>query len=47
MGMSPGRFLKFGEETPLSNLFVTVLDRLEVPTEGFADSTGEMSELYG
>jgi hypothetical protein len=47
MGMQPGRFLKFDEETPLSNLFVTALDRLEVSTEGFADSTGEMSELYG
>ena len=47
MGLQPGRFLKFSEETPLSNLFVTVLDRLEVPIEGFADSTGEMSELYG
>jgi hypothetical protein len=46
MGLRPGRFLKFSEETPLSNLFVTALDRLEVPTEGFADSTGEMSELY-
>jgi len=46
MGMRPGRFLKFGEETPLSNLFVTALDRLKVPTDGFSDSTGEMSELY-
>ena len=41
-----GRFLKFGDETPLANLFVTALDRLGVPTQGFADSTGEMSELY-
>ena len=46
MGLKPGRFLKFGEDTPLANLFVTALDRLEVPTQGFADSTGEMSELY-
>ena len=46
MGLQPGRFLQFGEETPLSNLFVTALDRMGVETEGFADSTGEMSELY-
>jgi len=46
MGLNPGRFLKFGDETPLSNVFVTVLDRLGVPTKGFADSTGELSELY-
>jgi hypothetical protein len=47
MGLQPGRFLKFGEETPLSNLFVTALDRLGVPVERFADSTGEMSRLFG
>ena len=47
MGLHPGRFLKFSEETPLSNLFVTALDRLGVPVEKFADSTGEMSELAG
>lgn len=47
MGLNQGRYLRFGEETPLSNLFTTVLDRLEVATEGFSDSTGEMSELYG
>ena len=46
MGIEPGRFLKFSDETPLANLFVTVLDRLGVQSEGFADSTGEMSELY-
>lgn len=46
MGLQPGRYLQFGEETPLSNLFVTALDRIGVPTEGFADSTGEMSELF-
>jgi hypothetical protein len=45
MGVEPGRFLQFSEETPLSNLFVTVLDRLGVPTERFADSSGEMSRL--
>lgn len=47
MGMQPGRYLQFGAEVPLSNLFTTVLDRLDVPTDGFSDSTGEMSELYG
>lgn len=47
MGLQPGRFLRFKEETPLSNLFVTALDRMEIPTQGFSDSSGEMSELYG
>lgn len=30
---------------PLSNLFRTVLDRLQVPVKEFADSTGDISEL--
>ena len=46
MGLRPGRYLQFGEDVPLSNLFATALDRLQVPTERFSDSTGEMSELY-
>ena len=46
MGLRPGRYLQFSEDVPLSNLFTTALDRLQIPTEGFADSTGELSELY-
>ncbi len=45
LGLSHGSFRKFGEEVPLSNLFVTALACLDVPSEGFADSTGEISEL--
>ena len=45
LGLKHGSFHKFTESTPLSNLFVTMLDRLQVPTNSFADSTGEMSEL--
>ena len=33
------------EELPLSNLFVTMLQRLGVETESFADSTGTISEV--
>lgn len=46
MGLRPGRYLQFSEDVPLSNLFTTALDRLQARTEGFSDSTGEMSELY-
>ena len=45
LGLRHGSFRKFGEEVPLSNLFVTALDCLDVPNESFADSTGEISEL--
>lgn len=33
------------EESPLSNLFVTMLQRLGVETDTFADSTGTLSEV--
>ena len=45
MGFKHGQYQRFGSNVPLSNLFVTMLDRLNVPVESFADSTGEMSEL--
>lgn len=45
LGMKHGQFLKLGEDMPLSNVFVTMLNRLGVPTESFADSTGECTEL--
>ncbi len=45
LGLKHGAYHRFTEHTPCSNLFVTMLDRLGVPVERFADSTGEMSEL--
>ncbi|MEQ8787258.1 MAG: DUF1552 domain-containing protein [Pirellulaceae bacterium] len=45
LGVRHGQYLRFDEKTPLANLFVTLLDRLNVPVDAFADSTGEMSEL--
>ena len=36
---------KFTEETPLTNLYVSLLQKLGVETERFADSTGAISEL--
>ena len=45
LGLKHGQFRKFTENTPLSNLYVTMLDRMQVPVPNFADSTGEMSEI--
>jgi hypothetical protein len=45
MGLRHGRYLKFGDEVPLSNLFVTLLDCVGARSEEFADSTGEIAEL--
>ena len=45
LGFRHGRYLRFGEEIPLSNLFVTLLDKLGAPAAAFADSTGELTEI--
>ena len=45
LGLQQGQYLKKDTNTPVANVFVTMLDRLNVPVESFADSTGEMSEL--
>lgn len=40
-----GRHIKYAEATPLTNLHATLLDKVGVPTERFADSTGKVSEM--
>ncbi len=43
--LSPGRHLIFGKDTPLCNLFVSMLDRVGAPVARFADSTGPLEGL--
>jgi hypothetical protein len=45
LGMKHGQYLRFNAQTPLSNLFATMLQRLGVETSGFGDSTGELTEV--
>jgi hypothetical protein len=40
-----GRHLVYPENTPLTNLQLTLLDRLGVPAEKLGDSTGQFTEL--
>jgi hypothetical protein len=41
-----GRYLRFpGDETPLTNLYLTMLDKVGVPTEKLGDSTGRLNRL--
>ena len=44
-GLKHGSYRKFADTVPLSNLFVTMLQRLGVNHPTFADSTGELSDL--
>lgn len=45
LGFKHGQYLTFDKETPLSNLFVTTLNRVGVPSQSFADSTGELDGI--
>jgi hypothetical protein len=44
-GIKGGRHLKYPADTPLTNLFLTMLDRLGLPVEHFGDSTGKLDLL--
>lgn len=45
LGIRHGQFRQYPESVPLSNLFVTMLDRMQVPVRSFKDSTGDLREL--
>ena len=45
LGLKHNHFLKFSEKTPMSNVFVTMLQALGVEAERFADSTGSLAGL--
>jgi hypothetical protein len=40
-----GRHVRYKNDLPLANLYVSVLDKLGVPTEQFGDSTGQLEYL--
>jgi hypothetical protein len=40
-----GRHLRYPAETPLTNLYLTLLDKLNMPMEKFGDSTGKLELL--
>ena len=43
--LKTGRHLKLGKETPMNNLFLSMLDRVDSPTEKLGDSTGRLTEI--
>ena len=40
-----GRHVHFDGEPPLTNLYLTMLDKIGVPTEKLGDSTGKLNRL--
>ena len=45
LGLKHGAYHRFGEDVPMSNLFVTIMNRVGYETPAFVDSTGELTEL--
>ena len=45
MGFQHGSHLHYGDNVPLSNLFVTIGNQLAGPTEKFSDSTADITEV--
>jgi hypothetical protein len=45
LGFKHNQFLRLDAKTPLSNVFVTILESMNIAHDGFADSAGELSAL--
>jgi hypothetical protein len=43
--LTPGRHIKYARETPLNNLWMSMLDRMQVNVEGLGDATGRLNNL--
>ena len=45
-GMRGGRHIRYAEPVPLANLHLTLLDKVGVKVDTFADSTGKITDLF-
>jgi hypothetical protein len=43
--LTPGRHVRYPKETPLTNLYLALLERMGCPTERLGDSTGRLGAL--
>jgi Protein of unknown function (DUF1552) len=43
--LRPGRHIRFADETPMTNLYLSMLDRMGVPVEQIGDSNGRLEGL--
>lgn len=42
-----GRHVRYSDDTPLNNLFLSMLDRVGAPTDSLGDSSGRLEQLEG
>jgi hypothetical protein len=45
--IATGRYIKFAAETPMTNLYRSMLERVGAPVEKFGDSNGLLDKLEG
>jgi hypothetical protein len=45
-GMKGGRHIRYDQPVPLANLHLTLLDKVGVKIDSFADSTGKINDLF-
>jgi hypothetical protein len=43
--LKPGRHIRYAPETPITNLFVSMVDRMGLPIDSFGDSNGRLEGL--
>jgi hypothetical protein len=43
--LKPGRHIAYDNGTPMTNLYLSLLERMDVPTEKLGDSTGQLQHL--
>ncbi|MBM3980941.1 MAG: DUF1552 domain-containing protein [Planctomycetes bacterium] len=43
--LKPGKHIRYPKETPLNNLWLSMLDRMDLKVQNFGDSTGKLSGL--
>ena len=43
--LTPGRHVRYAKETPMTNLYLSMMDQMGVQSERFGDSTGKLGQL--
>ena len=43
--LDPGRYVKYAEGTPMTNLWLSLMDRMETKVERHGDSTGRLEAI--
>jgi hypothetical protein len=43
--LKPGRHVRYADETPITNLYLSMLDKMGVPVDSLGDSTGKLEGL--